>query len=341
MAVFASVAYLAVSENSTGSNSTAVTPPLLSTTTTTLAGDANAQPATAASGPIARGLALGDYAGIANPSGIAQFAAATGTHPVLATEYLDKGHGWVAMQDAANIKAWTGSPYRMVIGVPILPDAGTLALGATGGYNDHFVALARSLIADEESDAILRLGWEFNGNWFTWRVTNTIDAANFAAYWRQIVTSMRSVPGEHFQFLWNPNGPSPTSYTPEDAYPGDAYVDYVGTDVYDNYWGPGPFTPAVGWAHQLSQQWGLDWLASFAAAHGKPIVIPEWSDEYRPDGHGFGDDPTFMVHMAQWFVANHVAFVDIWSYDSSPTYRNDILDGTFPNSLAQFKIEFG
>ena len=119
------------------------------------------------------------------------------------------------------------------------------------------------------------------------------DAANFVAFWRQIVTTMRAVPGQQFKFLWNPSADSPTSYSPDQAYPGNAYVDYVGTDVYDKFWGS-PFTPAAAWANQLTQQWGLDWLASFAAAHGKPIAIPEWSVEYRTDGHGLGDDPSFI-----------------------------------------------
>ena len=34
------------------------------------------------------------------------------------------------------------------------------------------------------------------------------------------------------------------------AYPGDGYVDYVGTDVYDEYWGT-PQTPQNAWSYQL------------------------------------------------------------------------------------------
>ena len=36
------------------------------------------------------------------------------------------------------------------------------------------------------------------------------DAADFAAYFRDIVTAMRSVPGAAFRFVWNPtSGPEP------------------------------------------------------------------------------------------------------------------------------------
>jgi hypothetical protein len=288
---------------------------------------------------VAHGVSLAVYAGEANPAGVANFASTTGTSPTLATDYLNKGSGWASMAAAANIKAWSPTPYRLTIGVPILPGVGTLAQGATGAYDPYFTTLGQNLVSDNEANAILRLGWEFNGNWFTWSVANTADAANFVAFWHQIVTTMRAVPGEKFKFLWNPNGPSPTSYNPGLAYPGDAYVDYVGTDVYDNYWGT-PFTPLPGWVHQLSQQWGLNWLTTFATAHNKPIAIPEWSDEYRTDGHGLGDDPSFMDHMAGWFVTNRVAFAGIWSYDSSSTYRNNLLDGTFPKALAEFKKDF-
>jgi hypothetical protein len=289
---------------------------------------------------VAHGVSLAVYAGEANPGGVANFASTTGTSPTLATDYLNKGSGWASMAAAANIKAWSPTPYRLTIGVPILPGVGTLAQGATGAYDRYFTTLGQNLVSDNEANAILRLGWEFNGNWFTWSVANAADAANFVAYWHQIVTTMRAVPGEKFKFLWNPNGPSPTSYNPGLAYPGDAYVDYVGTDNYDNFWGS-PFKPLPAWIHQLSEQWGLNWLTTFATAHNKPIAIPEWSDEYRTDGHGLGDDPSFMDHMAGWFVTNRVAFAGIWSYDSSSTYRNNLLDGTFPKALAEFKKDFG
>jgi hypothetical protein len=293
------------------------------------------------SGPaVALDVPLGDYAGEANPFGVATFGLATGTLPVFATDYLEKGKGWAAMDGAANVRAWSPTRYQLALGVPILPGVGTLAEGATGAYNPYFTILAENLVNDNEANTILRLGWEFNGNWFTWSVANAADAENFVAYWRQIVTTMRAVPGARFKFLWNPNAPSPTTYTPAQAYPGNAYVDYVGTDVYDNFWGT-PFTPPAAWAHQLTQQWGLDWLAAFAVDHNKPVAIPEWSDEYRDDGHGLGDDPTFIDNMAEWFVTNKVAFAGVWSHDSSATYRNDLLDGTFPKSLAEFKKDFG
>jgi hypothetical protein len=291
-------------------------------------------------GQGATGVALGDYAGTDQPQNLADYASSTGVHLTYVTDYLDKTDGWPTMVGADIAAGWSGSGYRLVLGIPILPGTGTLAGGASGAYNQYFTTLAQNLVADGEGNAILRLGWEFNGWWYPWSVASSGDAANFVKFWQQIVDTMRAVPGEQFQFLWNASGSTSSAYPPAQAYPGDAYVDYVGTDVYDNFWGS-PFTPSAAWANQLSEQWGLNWLTRFAAAHGKPIAIPEWSVEYRPDGHGLGDDPSFVDHMAAWFASNNVAFADMFSFDTSGSYRNDILDGSFPNSLAAFKADFG
>ena len=290
-------------------------------------------------GGSATAIPLGDYAGSSDPSGIADFGFSTGTDPTYATDYLDKTDGWAAMDSASGVRGWTGSGYRLVLGVPILPGTGSLAQGATGAYNSYFATLARNLVNDGEANAILRLGWEFNGYWYPWYVQTSTDASNFDAFWRQIVTTMRSVSGEQFKFLWSASADTETSYSPAAAYPGNAYVDYVGTDVYDEYWGS-PKTSAAAWSNQLTQQWGLNWLANFAAANAKPIAIPEWSVSVRSDGGGMGDDPAFVQHMAAWFAAHDVAFDDIFSFDS-PGESNDILDGAFPNSLAEFKALFG
>jgi len=288
----------------------------------------------------ASGIALGDYAGTDNPDNLVAFSETTGAPLTYVTDYLDKTDGWAAMDNGNIAGAWAGTGYHLVLGVPILPGTGTLAQGAAGDYDQYFSTLASNLVSDGEANAILRLGWEFNGYWFPWYVQSSADAANFVTFWRQIVNTMRAVPGQQFSFLWNASGSTASSYAPAQAYPGDAYVDYVGTDVYDNFWGS-PFTPAAAWANQLSEQWGLNWLASFASAHGKPIAIPEWSVEYRPDGHGLGDDPSFIDNMRTWFELHNVVFADIFSFDTSGSYRNDITDGTFPRSLAEFQKDFG
>jgi hypothetical protein len=296
-------------------------------------------------GAFASGAAsvpLGDYAGGGNPAGVARFGSVTGTHPSLATDFLNGSSSWAVLDGAAGIESWRNSGYRLVLGVPILPKRAraTLGRGARGAYNSYFVTLARHLVADGEGTAYLRLGWEFNGTWFKWSVRDSAGAVDFAAYFRNIVNAMRSVPGEAFKFVWNPNGGSSHGrpYNASLAYPGNAYVDYIGTDLYDESWVQ-PRTPQNAWAGQLSASWGLNWLAGFAAAHGKPIVFPEWGVAIRSDGHGLGDDPYVVNEFASWITGHDVAWTNMFSYDSGQ--RDDITDGRFPNALAAFRADFG
>jgi hypothetical protein len=241
------------------------------------------------------------------------------------------------------LNQWRNAGVRLVLGVPILPggSGGTLAQGAAGAYNQYFTILAQTLVNDGAANAILRLGWEFNGTWYPWTVASNADAQNFAQFWRQIVNTMRAVPGQQFKFLWNPNGGGSTSWNLELAYPGSAYVDYIGTDVYDEYWGSS-FTPQASWSNAVTQTWGLNWLRTFAAAQGKTIAIPEWSVDFRNDGHGLGDDPYFISQFANWIAGNNVAFTCIFSFnDTAGAQDNDITDGSFPNALAAFRADFG
>ncbi len=110
---------------------------------------------------------------------------------------------------------------------------------------------------------------------------------------------MRSVPGQHFEFDWCPTL-GKASVAPDRAYPGDAYVDYVGADVYDNSWIADYRDPVARWNDFVTQPYGLQWQSDFATAHGKPMTFPEWGLSTRSDGHGGGDDPYFIQQMYDW-----------------------------------------
>jgi len=203
----------------------------------------------------------------------------------------------------------------------------------------------------------LRPGWEFDGTWYPWSVRSDADARNFATYWQKIVTVMRAVPGAHFSFLWSPAGFQTLSWNIEDAYPGNAYVNDVSFDVYDQssdgaiFSSGDPHNTATAAQSKAvfndlrTDREGLDWLAAFAQAHKKPIVIPEWAVASRTDGHGLGDDPTFINEMYNWFVSHHVAwsiyFIDNARDNSKQDINFLLTDGHFPKSLAAFRADFG
>jgi hypothetical protein len=314
-------------------------------------------PSTTAPPPPAHtAAAVGVYAGGINPTGVAGFAQDTGTHVTVVEDYLPGG-SWSTIDGAGGslgwlFGAWRTTDYQLVLGVPMFDNSGTdtLAAGATGAYNQYFVTLAQQLVSSGEGNAILRLGQEFTtGN--PWEVTSLTDAQNYAAYFRQIVTAMRTV-DPWLRFIWEgadpEDGSYPGAYTALDAYPGDGYVNYIGTDTYDQSWVGScglPFNNTAT-AAESNCSWaantlpGLNRVADFASAHDKPVVFPEWGLAIRGDGHGLGDDPTFIDNMAAWMAGHDVAFDDYFNFDVSGQV-DAITDGNFPASLAAYRATFG
>ncbi len=299
------------------------------------------------------GLREGAYVGAANPSGLSAFDAATGTHASIATDYLPATSGFAGM-DGANgdlnwlLGAWAGTGATLSLGVPMIPSdasgnpVGTLAEGASGAYNASYVTLAETLVAAGESNAYLRLGWEFDGSWVPWYAGIPAAEASFAEYFRQIVTAMRSVPGANFKFIWNPEADAFTAsgYNVTLAYPGNSYVDIIGLDAYDQVWITAP-TPSNAWNEVILPE--LNAAHQFAVAQGKPLAITEWGSIIRSDGKGLGDDPLYVNNFIAWMksVGNNVTFETYFDFVDPSGLNSQLTGGDFPNSLAAFKADLG
>jgi hypothetical protein len=272
------------------------------------------------------------YVGAANPSLLRSVSTTLGHAFTYASDSFD-GRSWAGIDnDQWAIQAWRSSGYTMVWALQMLPSTPgvSLAVGATGAYDAYFTTLAQNLVAAGMGNSILRIGWEFNQPLFSWYAAG--QATNYVNYWRQIVTTMRAVPGAQFRFEWNPsrgdNGPKDKAMgNLADYYPGDSYVDIVGMDIYDNSWNIYPGASAE-FQDFSTQTWGLNWLVSFGAAHGKPLAIPEMGLGSGPSapnsgpivGNGQlsgGDDPTFITDMLNWVAQNNVVNVAYWDYQSS------------------------
>jgi hypothetical protein len=243
---------------------------------------------------------------------------------------------WSGMVNEANWIAgcWKDLPgRRLALSVPMLVHEGdpTLAQGAEGAFDQHFRELARILVASGYADAFIRIGWEFNGNWYSWTARD--HAQVFAAYWRRIALAMRAVPGARFRFDWNPtvtDGPT------EAAYPGDDVVDVIGLDVYNQSW-PRIEDPARRWATLLHHPAGLIWHRDFARAHGKPRSFAEWGTGTRPDGHGGGDDPLYVRNMLEWMrTGEPVAYTCYWNYRADD-YDAKVTDGRLPQAAVALR----
>jgi hypothetical protein len=190
------------------------------------------------------------------------------------------------------------------------------------------------LIAGGDGYSTIRLGWEMTGDWYTW--SGIKDPAAYVGTWRHAIDAMRSVSGAHFTFDWNV---SIGFADPEPMYPGDAYVDLIGADNYDTSWAWSypPSDHSSVWNHILTENWGLNWLGTFAKSHGKRLSFPEWGEEWRCDGHGGGDDTTFMQNFHNWIASHDVAYEAVNNTDDNSCAKFSMTEGTFPNAANLYK----
>lgn len=183
--------------------------------------------------------------------------------------------------------------------------------------------------------ALLRIGREFNGNWYPWQVAEGAQAAYIAGY-SHVVTVLRGLPGAAFQFCWNPalGVGNLTAKGTESCYPGDRYVDEIGVDVYDwtqkNSAGtqiyPGNAAGTTTGQQQevlditLTKRDSLrDWY-SVALHHGKPLSFPEWGLVLWKTGSSYlggGDNAVFIRAMADFIsgcslLGWHAMWEDPW-----------------------------
>jgi beta-mannanase len=181
--------------------------------------------------------------------------------------------------------------------------------------------------------AVIRLAHEANDTGSPYALgTSVTDLGLWRAFWRRTVLAMRSVPGAHFLFDWCINAywrPIPL----QEWYPGDDVVDIIGIDAYDS----GVPMGQNRWTRIYNQRDGIGTVLRFAAAHGKPVSVPEWG--LSPAGGnslGGGDDPHYVDQMAGVVRTNPVAYQAYFFSQASGA-----LLFTSPASLSAYRRHFG
>jgi hypothetical protein len=328
------------------------------------------------------GYGLGLYDGNSSPSGIETAAKWLGSSSSIkyAMDFIDATN-WQHIEDPYQLGSWKGSPYTMIWGVPMIPcgapntqcqtNVSDYNLVASGGADGYFKTLAKNLISAGFGTSYIRLGWEMNASDMGWAVCNQDGSAtdswtkDFVPAFQNIVTSMRSVSGANFKFIWNPIDTSNSSCPGlhmESLYPGDKYVDVVALDVYDgiatpmsdqarfsdllNGTGNGGYVAespyAINGKSFSSQGYGLNWLAAFGKEHNKEISLPEWGLESTGQDAGGGDDAYFVTQMANWIKANATGPAVFWNSGDGtlPLTIPNYTSGGTPAATAAFKAAF-
>src|ERR1700730_468491 len=236
-------------------------------------------------------------------------------------EDWDGSIGWLAnMWQSVDVQTrWT---------IPMFAVGGNLASAAAGDYNSHYLAAAQTL-ADtfsNQSQIIVRVGEEFNGDWMPWSAQGAPQ--DYINAFRDFVNVFRSV-SDKFVFEWNTNV-GDVGMNPETAYPGDKYVDIIGTDFYYNQWSSSD--PTVAWNDMVNQPYGLQWQEDFAAAHGKPTAYSEWGVESN-------NVATYVDDVARWFAAHNPLYQIYWN--SNADFAGDLSHGQYPATAASYLNNFG
>jgi hypothetical protein len=190
-------------------------------------------------------------------------------------------------------------------------------------------------------------------------------ASDFVPAFQNIVTSMRSVSGANFKFIWNPIDSSNVSCAGvnlENFYPGDNYVDMVALDVYDGI-GSATSSDSARWTDMLNgvnaggwtavkpdaingqgfEGYGLNWLAAFGKEHDKEVGLPEWGLDSTSQDAGGGDDAYFVTQMADWIKANATGPAIFWNYGGGtlPLDIPNYTSGDSPDATEAFEAAFG
>ncbi len=256
-----------------------------------------------------------------------------------ATDFIDYTSSWSNMLSAANwgLGCWQGKVANLSLSVPMAVaqnDGSPIHELAAGQFNAYYTQLAKSIVSHGFPNAYIRVGWEFNGGWYPWYGGNSPSL--WIKGYQQIVNTMRAVPGQHFKFVWNPSLYEQGFY-PDQAYPGDAYVDVVATDAY-NVSQFKTADPNNRWTQVSTYSWGVNDVVKFAKTHNKPYAFPEWGTGVASSGMGGGDDPTFIAKMAP--IVQGSAYTSYWDYNAGD-YNSQSSGGKLPASMAAIMAEFG
>ncbi len=195
------------------------------------------------------------------------------------------------MQEAhalGGIVALSTHPPNFVTGGSFNDTTGNVVAEILPGGSKHaefdryldLIADVANNVKDQDGELIpllFRPFHEQNGSWFWWGARTT-KTADYIALYRYTVEYLRDAKDVHnLLYVFSPNGPfrgDEANYMT--TYPGDAYVDILGMDQYDNLENPG----SNAFLDQLAAD--LAMINRLADARGKIAALSEYG--YSPQG---------------------------------------------------------
>jgi hypothetical protein len=282
---------------------------------------------------------------------INNFDTQTGTTVTCVSSYLNGSQNW-----SAWVNPWiTGSRYGYTTWVAQEPASRELVLEmnlipndlddvnnpltweracVAGHYDSYATQLGNNLVAAGLQNSVIRLGAEMNGVWEGDFIgTKASEQKLWAKCFDNEVTGLREASGQHFLIDWNVNA-CVGNYPYANYYPGNAYVDIMGLDLYD----VGCETPKTSLTFQqlANEPAGLTHFEAFAKEKGKPMSFPEWGLSTVPAG----DDPGYINGMGSTIANGNFAFESYFE-GGGVNVKALPLGSSTPLSLVAFRKWFG
>ena len=334
-------------------------------------------------------------------AGYNAFTALLGAKPATMDSFVDFSldpSQWAAnAQYAAASWANTGAAYVgpssgtiPVIGIPLASNSGGWAnvdsfyQAIVAGTDDaDYQGIVDAWANNGYKTIDLRLGYEFDGNFMPWSPGSSGSPtanADFVAAWQHLadlVHARGAADGITVNTVWNPTDISWSPATPTSLYPGNQYVDIIGTDAYSPIYGngltnwPAPNTAAVSSSSSVDQAewlqdpvnrehawtysnasiwtptgqnagWSIQQALELATITGKPLGIAETgaTGSVLDDPAGDAAFPAWLASELSQPSAPPIAFVNIWATDQADGQWG-FLDGEQPAEAAAWAASFG
>jgi hypothetical protein len=264
------------------------------------------------------------------------FADWRGAPADVAQVSTDRTQGWENMIESSwlfgNFDQFEG---QLVISQPPYPEGGDMGACANGDYDGHWERFGEVLIERDRADAIVRVGWEFNGDWMYWSAHNP---QQFIDCFRNVSTAIkRTDPDALIEWTANGKGTVTCDGAAPNCYPGDDVVDIIGIDYYDQF--PPTRTPEE---FETVGGTGDNLLAihDFAREHDKPFAVGEWG-VVTSGGDPGGDNPAYIRMMMEFFEENaeHLAYEAYFSIcgNEVASALHNCDAGTSPDAAAEYQ----
>ena len=228
-----------------------------------------------------------------------------------------------------------------------------------GSYDSYIQGVLQAWARQGFSTLYFRLAWEMNLTGPTYAGDSAQSQADWVTAFRHVYKVLHSAATANnvtVSVVWNP---SATNWSNAEAtknlYPGNAYVDVIGVDIYSDIWPyslydwttkqyDGTFAEFIAkpanrmhyWNYPAANQWSNDGsgghsqsflsLLTFARHHGKPFAVPETGAGNCNAGRDLCDDPAFPRWLGDQLerakaAGTTIAFVNIWDSNDGGNYE--------------------